>query len=161
MRNGDIKIVWNNDSLEGDFVFNKDIQDIEQDDGLTTSVLISLFSDRRADVDDILPDEWSGNRRGWWGDLINPINEDDKIGSKLWLLSREKTEENVLKKAKIYVEEALEWLIEDEVAARIEVQVERKAIVVDGVLAISVRIYRTNGLTINMNFDYKWKNQFS
>ncbi|HCN2736281.1 TPA: phage GP46 family protein, partial [Escherichia coli] len=52
-----------------------------------------------------LPDG-SDNRRGWWGDSYR----DRPIGSRLWLLSREKATPDTLERARGYAEEALEWL---------------------------------------------------
>ena len=46
--------------------------DAERDPGLETSILISLFSDRLADIEDLLPDN-TGERRGWWGDTSTDI----------------------------------------------------------------------------------------
>lgn len=82
--------------------------DLLSDDSLTTAVLLSLFTDRRADVADRLPDD-SGDRRGWWGDSYRPR----PIGSRLWLLAREKTIDSVLTRAEDYAREALGWLRED------------------------------------------------
>lgn len=75
------------------------------DDSLTTDVTISLFTDRRALDSDTLPDG-SDDRRGWWGDSYR----DRPIGSRLWLLSREKATPDTLERARGYAEEALEWL---------------------------------------------------
>ncbi|EFQ7440149.1 hypothetical protein HZ461_004748, partial [Salmonella enterica] len=65
----------------------------------------SLFTDRRALDSDTLPDG-SDDRRGWWGDSYR----DRPIGSRLWLLSREKATPDTLERARGYAEEALEWL---------------------------------------------------
>jgi len=81
------------------------------DEGLRTAVIISLFSDRRAEADDALPDG-GDDRRGWWGDIY-PQAEADRIGSRLWLLSREKQLPAVLKRAETYAREALQWLVDD------------------------------------------------
>ncbi|MDF7670232.1 phage GP46 family protein [Orbaceae bacterium ESL0721] len=75
-------------------------------DELVTNILISLFTDARANGDDILPDE-SHDRRGWWGDSFNMR----KVGSKLWLLGREKQMASVLKLAQEYAESALQWMV--------------------------------------------------
>lgn len=95
----------------------------EVDDGLDTAVMISLFTDRRAEPDDELPggDE---DRGGWWGDAFSDV-DNDRIGSRLWLLHRSKTSQATMRKAKRYAEEALAWLLEDSVAISVEVTVER------------------------------------
>jgi len=90
--------------------------DLVADDGLLTAVIISLFTDRRANDDDPLPDERIGvlsDLRGWWGDCILEEDRRDPLGSRLWLLSREKEVDVVVARAQQYADEALEWLIRD------------------------------------------------
>lgn len=85
---------------------------------LESAVIISLLSDRRANTDDVLPDGATGDgvippdRRGWCGDALSEVS-DFRIGSRLWLLSREKQTEETRKRAMEYAYESLEWLIED------------------------------------------------
>ncbi|MBW5820352.1 phage GP46 family protein [Yersinia enterocolitica] len=97
----DLAIIWTNG--RGDIA--QDGIDMLTDDSLTTDVTISLFTDRRALDSDTLPDG-SDDRRGWWGDSYR----DRPIGSRLWLLSREKATQDTLERARGYAEEALEWL---------------------------------------------------
>lgn len=97
----DLAIIWTNG--RGDIA--QDGIDMLTDDSLTTEVTISLFTDRRALDSDELPDG-SGDRRGWWGDSFR----DRPVGSRLWLLSREKTTQETLTRARAYAEEALAWL---------------------------------------------------
>lgn len=106
--------------------------DLAAESGLETAVILSLFCDARAREDDVIPDG-TGYRRGWWADSVAPlasggltVREDaaaahDRIGSRLWLLSREKQLPEVLRRAKDYAEEALAWLIDDGVARRVSV----------------------------------------
>ena len=89
---------------------------IESDDGLETAVAISTFTDRRITEDD--QDPLRKSKRGWWGDLF-PDESDDQIGSRLWLLEREKSTINNLKRAEEYVKEGLDWMIDDGVAQAI------------------------------------------
>ena len=89
----DIALTWNNDIGAGDLCVVG--ADLLADDGLETAVLLSLFSDRRAREEEIPPGQtW---RRGWWGDLL--ADDQDQIGSKLWLLEREKQSPTVLVRA--------------------------------------------------------------
>lgn len=90
---------------------------LAQDDGLATAVLLSLFLDRRAGPDDPLPD--GTDRRGWLGDAL--AADGDRIGSRLWLLMREKQVEETRRRAEEYAEEALAWLVEDGLAEAVEV----------------------------------------
>ena len=117
---------------------------------LVRSVLISLFTWRRANADDMLP---SNERMGWWGDGF-PSVADDRIGSRLWLLSRAKLTEQTVNQAREYAQEALQWLIADGVAARIEVQAERQGL---SMLALGITIYQTDGKApLNLRFADMW-----
>jgi len=155
----DIRINWDEDYLEGDFVFDTDLQDLESDEGLETAVLISLFTDQRAKDDDILPDDRSDDKRGWWGDLVSPFADGDQIGSRLWLLERSKTTPSVLQKAKQYVTEALQWMVEDGVASKVEIEVERQGISGNDILAIKVMIYRNDNNIKTLKYDLQWEAQ--
>lgn len=92
--------------------------DLIGDDGLETAIVISLFTDKRVSDDDLPIEETS--KRGWWGDTFPNVDQ-DKIGSRLWLLERVKRTAETLRKSEDYIKEALNWLIEDGVAASIEV----------------------------------------
>jgi phage gp46-like protein len=144
----DLALIWDGHgcdlALDGD--------DLQLDDGLQTSILISLFSDRRARADDVLPGA-DGDRRGWWADAYPQI-EGDQIGSRLWLLSREKELAEPLRRAKEYAEEALAWLVADGIAARVEVitSVPRR-----GVLGLAVAVKRLDGGLENYQFDMLWE----
>jgi len=116
---------------------------------LVRAVIVSLFSWRRANPDDELPGD---ERMGWWGDTY-PTVANDRIGSRLWLLSRSKLTEQVRLKAKEYAEEALRWLIDDGIASRIEVESERQGL---STLVLSCRIYRADSLHMDIRFQDTW-----
>lgn len=124
---------------------------LEVEDGILTAVIISLFTDRRADDNDQLPS--GDDRRGWWGDILSDI-EGDRIGSRLWLLSREKQLQSVINKAREYATESLLWMIEDGVASGVNVQAEK---VRDGVLEISVEIHRPKKTVVKYLFEGFWE----
>ncbi|AMB85795.1 hypothetical protein AWM79_10975 [Pseudomonas agarici] len=88
---------------------------------LTRSVLISLFTWRRANSDDPIDDD---ERFGWWGDSF-PVVSDDRIGSRLWLLRRVKLTARTQLDAQFYAREALQWLIDDGHCSAIEITTER------------------------------------
>src|SRR5687767_5037389 len=77
--------------------------DLLSGEDLETAIILSLFTDRRAKADDILDDP--NDKRGWWGDTYSEI-ANDKIGSRLWLLSRAKITNTTLNRAREYVSEA-------------------------------------------------------
>jgi len=87
--------------------------DLASGNDLQTAILISLFTDRLANADD----EFDGNdRRGWWGD------GEYRIGSRFWLLQRQKLTTDVALKAEQYAKEALQWLVDDGVVKTIQIQ---------------------------------------
>lgn len=104
---------------------------------LNTAVFISLFTRRRADDDDDLPDS-GGHREGWWADAY-PSNESDLIGSRLWLLRRSKATTATLNQARAYAEEALQWMVDDGIASSVVADVEAQD---DSRLAFRVSITR-------------------
>lgn len=144
----DLALIWNGDSCD----LALDGNDLQIEENLSTAILISLFSDRRASADDVLPGA-PDDLRGWWADAW-PDVEGDRIGSRLWLLSREKEVPETLRRAKEYVQEALAWLVEDGIAARVEVAV---SVPRRGVLGLSVTVYRRDGRSENYQYDVIWE----
>lgn len=150
----DARITFDAESLSGDLrVVNGQL---EPEAGLLTAVVISLFTDRRARADDPLPARET-NRRGWWGDVL-PEAAGDQIGSRLWLLSREKTTEQVRLRAIEYAREALAWLREDGIAedVEIEAEIQRPNAGVPSVLALGIRIVKPEDREIAFRFRYVW-----
>lgn len=113
---------------------------------LVRSVIISLFSWKRAGDDDELPGK---SKEGWWGDSYS----DDQIGSKLWLLSRAKLTSETLKRAQSYAKEALQWLIDDQVAESVDVTAERGG---RDRLDLGVVITKPDQSKLNMRFQNVW-----
>lgn len=95
--------------------------------GLATAVILSLFTDRRAGVDDTLP-HGQTDRRGWVGDefmrpadtALGPAGR-DSWGSLLWLLHHGKAADDVPARAQFAAREALDWLVRDGIASRVDV----------------------------------------
>lgn len=129
----DIATTFDQEILTGDLAVTDG--QLAGDDGLETAVLHSLFSDRRARLDDPLPFPNQG-RRGWWGDLTL-ANSGDQYGSRLWLLEREKQTPQVLNRAREYAAESLAWLLEDGEATAVNIEAEW---VRRGVLGLSITI---------------------
>ena len=130
---------------------------LEDDDGLDTAVVISLFTHRRARIGDPLPENvqlaGTPDRRGWWGDSFATI-PGDQIGSRLWLLSREKQLTSVLARAKEYTQEALQWLVEDGIARAVNVTAE---IVGNGALGLAIEVARSDKPVAQYRFENFWK----
>jgi len=114
---------------------------------LPTAILISVFSDRIAETDDALPDA-SDDARGWWGDMDEPV----RVGSRIWLLERSKQTAQVPLKAKDYLAEALQWLINDGVVAKFDIDAAFEG----NQLRARVVAYRRDGKTVAQNFSWVW-----
>lgn len=98
---------------------------------LETNIVVSLFTDARSskDIED---------KRGYWG---------SGVGSLLWELFRETASQENLQRAIQYCKDALQWLVDDGIAASIEVT----GVVFNYVgFAINVTIKRGT----NKEFDY-------
>jgi len=92
-------------------------------DDILTSIILSLFVDRRLPFDGDEP-LTPGDRRGWWGD--NTLQPNDRIGSRLWTLARYKMlGEQTETDAEDILKEALEWMIIDGAAEKIFINVSR------------------------------------
>lgn len=66
-------------------------------DPLTRSVVISLFTWRRAE-----PDDNADVPMGWWGDTW-PAVQNDRYGSRLWLLQRSKLTNQLVQTVRGYI----------------------------------------------------------
>lgn len=117
---------------------------------LTRAVQISLFTWRRANVDDVLDDD---QRFGWWGDSF-PSVADDRIGSRLWLLRRVKLTTQTELDAEFYAREALQWLIDDGHIRAVEIQTERL-----DAQRLNLRIFLAlaDGERLDINLNNSWQ----
>ena len=136
----DVKIVSNG---SGSFTFNLASGALEIDEGLESAVLVSLFSDQRVPQQDAV----DGKQQGWWADIFS--EGEDPIGSKLWTLRREKITNETITKFEVFTREALAWLVEDEVASEVEVDVESR----DHSIFLEIRISRPLG---DSRFNFLW-----
>jgi len=142
----DIRTIWSD--YAGDWRIEP--PDLEHTHDLETAVLISLFTDRLADPDDVLPDN-TGDRRGWWGDTGK--DPPDPIGSKLWLLVREKQTNQVRLRAEDYAREALQWMLDDGAADQIDVVA---AWIEFQHLQIRIDIWRDGALLFRGRYSRAW-----
>lgn len=126
------------------------------DDGLMTAIVISLFTDARARPDDVLPED-GADPRGWWGNIGN-ADANDEIGSRLWLLVREKLLPATALKARDIVREALAWLLDAGVIRSLDVDTAIEPVSArnpSGALAIGVTIARPTG-PARERYDFLW-----
>lgn len=142
----DTTIFWNPATGFGDWALSGG--QLAAGDDVQTAVLISLFTDRVANVDDEIPDG-SDDPGGWWGDA----GHDVVIGSRLWLLRRAKQTVETLNLAKDYIAEALQWLIDDGVVGHFDITVEWTK---PGMLGANVVAYKPTGGPSAMQFFWNW-----
>lgn len=145
----DLALTWSNTIGSADLSIID--LDLSSDRGLMTAVVLSLFTDRRAENDDESPSGKADDRRGWWADQFAEI-EGDRFGSRLWLLDRSKNTNETLRRADEYIREALNWMLEDKVAASIDVQVEA----VVPMLEIAIGLQRPGGDRVSFRFAHTW-----
>ena len=121
--------------------------DLALDEGLRTAVLLSLFLDRRAEKDD---DFEGDDRRGSWQDQYLP-HAGDRQGSRLHLLARAAESEQTLTLARTYASEALNWMVRDGIASKIETEATW---VRPGLLGLLITITLANGDVWSETFNY-------
>jgi phage gp46-like protein len=117
------------------------------EDGLQTAVIISLFTDSRADRDAVLPLN-QADRRGWVGDEFMgdaPGARADAWGSALWLVYISKVTPDVLERARFAAQEALAWLVRDGIASRVVATAQWAGPALDR-LALRCAIYKPDQL---------------
>ncbi|MFM9902130.1 MAG: phage GP46 family protein [Polaromonas sp.] len=102
----------------GAFDLLVDDADLRQEATLASAVLLSLTCDRLAQPHEVAKGE---DRRGWWADAYSA--KQDQFGSRLWLLAREKQTPATVQRCKTYIEEALQWMIDDELIVSMAVSV--------------------------------------
>lgn len=137
----DFSLFWSDAEEAADLgVANNDLL---TDDGLESAVYLSLFTDARAEESDTLP-HGETDRRGWWGGAI---------GSRLWLLARAKDVPDTYAKAKQYALEALQWMLDEKVAASVDVTAARVA---QFRAALVIKIARPERDLATFHYNYNW-----
>lgn len=128
--------------------------DLDRDAGLETALLVSLFTDRRATLEQVRAagmDE--SDLRGWWGDE----GEEEPIGSHVWLLGRAKVTPETMTQFREYALQAWEWLIQDGAAEAIDAVVERADL---EAIRITVTVKRPRAAeNVNFRWYYNWQAQ--
>lgn len=141
----DIKTVWDVDASLGDWQTGHG--GVLDGDDLHTAILLSLFTDRLARIDDAID---GADRRGWWGDS----GALSAIGSRLWLLRREKLTTQVAIKAEDYAAEALAWLTEDSIVTAINT---RAQIIYPNTLLLIIAYQQPGKTQSSVKFSWVWE----
>ena len=133
---------------------------LDDSQALATAVIVALGTDRLADVNDILPDPDSTDRRGWWGDMeAQPIWDGWPIGCRLWLLKRAKItgaeafEGSTLARVQQYIHEAIQPFIDRRVASAADITVTR--LDTQRIDAL-IRLYRGPKVAVDLRYQILW-----
>ena len=94
---------------------------LEETEGYDTAILISLFTDARAALEEVGN---ALNQRGWWGSITRYF--DTEVGSKLWLFEQSRLTENVKLRIGDTVRRSLRWFVEDDIFEAVQVEVDQE-----------------------------------
>lgn len=144
---GDISKIWQPQNSYADYVMSGPVLQTGTD--LETAFLNSVFSDREAAPDDVIPDG-SNDPRGWHGDAGEPY----PIGSRMWLLERSKLTADIPLRAKDYLAECLQWMLDDGVVSDVQIQT---AVILPSMLGAAVQLYQQKGVALARNYAWVWQ----
>ena len=144
----DIALEYNVEKGHFDIEFTDDGFDLKGAVNLRNAVGIMIFSERRTNSDDDVP-----NQAGYPGDALDDIDESN-LGSKLWQRLRGKSLAKHLPEVEQDIKEALQELIDQGIAKTISV-VASYAGTAKHRLNFQVEIVRQSGE--NLKFNYVWE----
>lgn len=81
-----------------------------------------------------------------------PAVQNDRYGSRLWLLQRSKLTNQLVQTVRGYIRECLQWMIDDGVVSRIDLDIRRTGI---NELGNSITLWRRDG-PVMISFDDLW-----
>lgn len=114
-------------------------------DPLTRAVVISLFTGGGRSLMTTPTSRWDGGG-------IRPAVQNDRYGSRLWLLQRSKLTNQLVQTVRGYIRECLQWMIDDGVVSRIDLDIRRTGI---NELGNSITLWRRDG-PVMISFDDLW-----
>lgn len=124
--------------------------DLKSTQGFTSSLLMSIFCERRATPSEVAPPE---KRRGWWGNAFLGFT-DFEIGSKLWLLSQARADQVTLNNSITFSTNALDWLIDDKYIDKINITAEYNE---QNILLLAIQLLIGQDIVLNIGFKL-WQN---
>ena len=112
---------------------------LAEDNQLHSAVIIQLFTEKRvpSDQNEYITEQF--NRGGWWGDYYAPF----EIGSHLWTLRRAPLTDATLADAERFTREALQPLVDQGAAARLDVSINANK--TPGHMTIVINLYGRDG----------------
>lgn len=111
-------LIWNPLAFSADLALDPATGDFVSQAAIETAVLMCLMTDRRVEPYELPEGE---SNRGWPGDGFDLAPGEPPLGSKLWLLRRRALEPGIEVEAEDYARAALDTLLAQQVAARVEV----------------------------------------
>lgn len=143
-------LIW--DGSIGDLVIDQDRNDLRAARAIETAVLICLQTDRRVDPSELPSGE---TNRGWPGDAFDLQPGEGPLGSKLWLLRRRAVSDDLEMLASDYAREAMQTLIDQGVAARVDVSATADPS--RNRLDLDIALYGRDGATVfQQRFSVLW-----
>lgn len=122
--------------------------DIKTQDFFDTSILMSIFCERRAENHEMPVPQY---RRGWIG---NESLGGFEIGSKVWLYEQERLTRNTINGINSVIKECLKWMITDNIAKNVSVFTTLEK---NNTIAAKVTITRSNS-KVEKRFFELWEN---
>lgn len=119
--------------------------DIKTEEFFDTSLLYSIYGERRASPDEVVEPQL---RRGWIGN-----SEEFENGSKIWLLSQARLTRSNLNRLQDEAKKAIQWLVDDGYAVLID---NVTATVTDNGVLLDVTIRRSRD-KIDRRFFKLWE----
>ena len=135
-----IKLGWDNKVGAGRLQVDPVTGARAVDRSLESVAALCLFTNVEATADEIAT-AGLDQQEGWWAEA-DSLREQGRprMGSKLWLLKREKTIAATLRRGEGYVRDALRWLIDQKIAA--DIGVRMTLLRPGGVVGLEVTITR-------------------
>lgn len=121
--------------------------DILTEDFFDTSLLYSLFGERRADPSEVAE---SQSRRGWIGNE----NKDFENGSKLWLFEQARLTRSNLNRIEDEARKSLQWLVDEGLVVSVD---EVTTTVKSGKINLEIVIRRSRS-KVERRFFVLWQN---
>jgi phage gp46-like protein len=159
----DIRLVQNTEfpkySVTVDWLLLSD-GTLDDTQALATAVIVALGTDALAEPWDKMPDPDDTDRRGWWGDYDSELIWDGwPIGSKLWLLQREKItgpgaqRGPTTVRVENYIREAIQPFLDRRIGSHMEVEATHLG--TDRIDA-RVRIFRGPETEVDLRYQILW-----
>jgi phage gp46-like protein len=131
-----------------DFTIGQD-GGIVVDDFFDSAILVSIYEEKRAAVEEVEPPEL---RRGWMGNISNQNNFER--GSKIWLYEQSRLDRDIMSAIETAADEALAWFVTDGLALSV---VTKVTIASSGAINLNIQLQRPGSITINRDL-FLWDN---